>query len=170
VDLQKGQPIHSDKEAKSKPVDEIVVIDFDPVKREKPFPSISRKTGNRRPRQLADLHSSWLPDGMDIYEMGAYSAPDKAGEAELFPKIRGAVSLEWAQRVKPGAAESELKPAKSGVMTPCILTHGGLPKRLEVRWRQWVFMVGNTCYFIVSTIFPKGEGNFSGRGSHAEIV
>jgi hypothetical protein len=26
-----------------------------------------------------------------------------------------------------------------------------------VRWRQWVFMVGNKCYFAVSTIFPQYE-------------
>ncbi|HLX62952.1 MAG TPA: hypothetical protein VKX17_16895, partial [Planctomycetota bacterium] len=27
----------------------------------------------------------------------------------------------------------------------------------EIRWRQWVFMDGERCYFIVSTIFPDNE-------------
>jgi hypothetical protein len=25
----------------------------------------------------------------------------------------------------------------------------------EIRWRQWVFLVENRCYFVVSTILPE---------------
>src|SRR5262249_7541622 len=54
------------------------------------------------------------PMGMDIYESGTYTAKDQATEPELFDRVRKAVALEWAQRVKQDAIASELKPAKVG--------------------------------------------------------
>lgn len=99
-----------------------------------------------------------LPVGMDIYELGAYSAKDAKEEPKLFQKVRDEVALEWARRAKPGAKKEELKPAKVGAYDALYFESlidarsGG-----KVRWRHWVFMVGNRCYFVVSTIFPKDE-------------
>jgi hypothetical protein len=99
-----------------------------------------------------------FPVGMDIYEMGTYSADDKADEAALFAKVRQEVALQWAKRVKSDTQAADLKPAKVGGYE-ALHFEALLPTRngKEVRWRHWVFMVDNACYFIVSTIFPEME-------------
>lgn len=110
-------------------------------------------------------HGHWLACipptflvGMDIYEMGTYSASKKANEAALFAKVRQEVALEWAQRVKKDAKAEDLKPVKVGGFD-ALHFDAMVPSQddKDIRWRHWVFMVDNACYFIVSTIFPEME-------------
>jgi hypothetical protein len=110
-------------------------------------------------------HGNWVQHtppgesvGMDIYEMGSYSAPDKTQEADLLKRVPNEVALEWAKRVQAKASIADMKPAKVGPYDAIFfdaMVKSQLKK--DVRWRQWVFMVGNKCYFIVSTIFPESE-------------
>jgi hypothetical protein len=90
--------------------------------------------------------------------VGTYSADNPADEAELFQKVRAEVALEWAQRVRRDATADDMKPAKVGDFDALHYT-AMVPSQLggELRWRQWVFMAGNRCYFIVSTITPDLE-------------
>src|SRR5207237_3081135 len=99
-----------------------------------------------------------FPVGMDIYELGTYSSDDKATEKELFKKVRTEVAFEWAQRVAEDVDRTHLKPAKVGPYD-ALFFEAMVPSQLkkELRWRQWVFMVDNKCYFVVSTILPEME-------------
>jgi hypothetical protein len=99
-----------------------------------------------------------FPVGLDIYEMGVYSAEDKEAEPELFKSIRQDVALEWAQRVSEGAKLEDMREAKVGEYD-ALYFEAMIPSQLnkDIRWRQWVFMVDNACYFVVSTILPENE-------------
>jgi hypothetical protein len=110
-------------------------------------------------------HGNWVqcvPEGktvgVDIYESGAYSADNKGDEAELFKKVSSELSLEWAKRVSPKSSAKDMKTGKVG-QYDAICFDAMVPSRANknVRWRQWIFFVGNKCYFIVSTIFPEDE-------------
>lgn len=96
--------------------------------------------------------------GMDIYELGNFTSINKSNEGELLKQVPDEVSIEWARRVQPKAKKTDLKPSKVGTydavsFDSLVRAQGGK----DVRWRQWVFMAGNQCFFIVSTIFPEGE-------------
>jgi len=142
------------------PVKGVAIFEFSKTKRKKPF-KISLAQGWK-----ANDKGNWVmyvppqfPVGMDIYEMGTYSTKDKAGETEFLERIRTDVALEWANRVNPKAIKADLKPAKAGQNEALFyetLLKGQNKK--EFRWRHWVFMVGNRCYFIVSTIPPDLDG------------
>ncbi len=99
-----------------------------------------------------------FPVGLDIYETGCYSSKDAEADGDFLKSIRLAVALEWAQRVNENAVEEDLKPTRVGGFD-ALFYESMIPSQLgkEIRWRQWVFMVDNKCYFIVSTIFPELE-------------
>ncbi|WP_395743872.1 hypothetical protein [Prosthecobacter sp.] len=139
------------------------------------FTSVVAEAKPRKPYKVelakgwqAEDRGHWLacrpatfPVGMDIYEMGTYSAKKKEDEAALFEKVRKEVALEWAKRVKPEAKAEDLKPAKVGAYE-ALHFEAMIPARTggDVHWRHWVFMVDNACYFIVSTIFPEKEAEY----------
>ena len=68
------------------------------------------------------------------------------------------MSLEWAKGAKDGVDENDFTEAKVG---PYEALHFETMMPLQVgstvRWRQWVFMVDNKCYGVISTIFPPYE-------------
>ena len=98
-----------------------------------------------------------FPIGMDIYELGSYSA-DAKDEAELLKRVPKEVSLEWAKRAKDEIDPKEFTPAKVGQYDAIYFeTMMPLQDGRMVRWRQWTFMVDNRCYGVVSTIFPQFE-------------
>ncbi len=140
-----------------KPLEGPMIFEFTKRAREKPF-EVTLADGWK-----SDDKGHWLmlippsfPVGMDIYEMGTYSAADPADEAELFKKVRAEVALEWAQRVYKEAETGDLTPAKVGDYDALYFEKLlGANQGKPIRWRQWVFMVGNKCYFIVSTIVPQ---------------
>ena len=143
----------------AKRVDGPAIFEFTRTKREKPF-KIEVADG-WTPNNMGN----WImyvppqfPVGMDIYEMGTYSTDDQADPKAFFEEIRSAVALEWATRVFPKAVKQDLTVAKVG---PYEALHfdkllKGQDKK-EIHWRHWVFMVGNKCYFVVSTILPRLE-------------
>lgn len=149
------------KEENMPPQADIIVVYFEKTKtpRAKPYEVTLAKDWQSEDRgHWTACRPPTVPVGMDIYEVGTYSAKDKASEAALFERVRKAVALEWAQRVKEGAKADELKPAKVGPFD-ALFFESMIDARTgsKVRWRHWVFMVGNECYFIVSTIFPGDE-------------
>jgi hypothetical protein len=138
-------------------VSDLAIFEFTPAERERPF--------------IVDLAEGWtsmdkghwvmyippnFPVGMDIYEMGTYSSDEDGSEQDCFNQVRSDVALEWARRVNENAAQTDLKPAKVGAFD-ALYYESLIPSQLqrEVRWRQWVFMDGGQCYFIVSTILPE---------------
>jgi hypothetical protein len=95
---------------------------------------------------------------MDIYELGSYSTDDESAPADRMNTIRAAVSLEWAQRVSKTATIENLQAAKVGTYDALYFeTLIASQPGQELHWRQWVFIEGNRCYFIVSTIVPDME-------------
>ena len=97
-----------------------------------------------------------FPVGMDIYEMGTYSPMEGDADAEFANRIRQQVALSWATRVNPEATAKDFKPAKVGEIDALYFeSMVGSRVGKEIRWRQWVFMDQNRCFFIVSTILPE---------------
>ncbi|MEA3208709.1 MAG: hypothetical protein QOE70_1766 [Chthoniobacter sp.] len=141
---------------------DIIIVHFQKTQRAKPY-EVTLATdwkSEDRGHWTACIPPS-APMGMDIYETGTYSAKDKAREPELFERVRKAVALDWAQRVKPGSQADDLKRAKVGPFD-ALFFESMIDARTgsKVHWRHWVFMAGNECYFIVSTIFPDDEKTF----------
>ncbi|MCX7008255.1 MAG: hypothetical protein NTY53_13580 [Kiritimatiellaeota bacterium] len=141
------------------PLEGFAIFEFVSAKRAKPFEVTLAKGWKAEDRgHWLTLVPPTFPVGLDIYEIGAYSAVDPAQEKALFKKVPAEVALEWAQRVKKNATRKELKPGKVGpydawFFEAMVPTHLGQ----DAHWRHWVFMVANKCYFIVSTIFPERE-------------
>ena len=142
-----------------RPAEGIAIFEFTRTVREKPF-EITLATGWNR----ID-NGNWLmlvppdfPVGMDIYEMGTYSSDDCAAEKDLLKRVPTEVALESAKRAHKDAGREDLKPCEVGPYE-ALFFETMVPSRLggEVRWRQWVFMVDNRCYFVVSTIAPEYE-------------
>jgi hypothetical protein len=141
------------------PVEDLAIFEFTKTKRAKPF-EVALAEGWK-----AVDKGNWLmlippmfPVGMDIYELGTYSSDDKAKQSDLLKKVQMEVALEWARRVNWDAEPKKLKIAKVGPYEALFFT-AMIPSQLEkdIRWRQWVFMVDNKCYFVVSTILPEFE-------------
>ena len=148
-----------DDKSKDKKSNSLVAFEFFEEKRRKPY-EVNLASG-----WSTKDNGNWVmctppgaTVGMDIYEIGKFSSINKSNEAELYKQVPYEVSMEWAQRVKPGAKKSELKPAKVGEFD--ALHFESMVKtqdKKSVHWRQWVFMGGNECFFIVSTIYPESE-------------
>lgn len=144
-----------------KTIDEgIVVLSFRPDKeRKKPFmitPAAGWRHEDRGHWEMFIPPSA--PVGMDIYEAGCYSAKKGEDSEKLMLRVRKEVSLEWAGRVYPKIDEKDLKLDKVGPFE-ALHFEASVPSQLgkDVHWRQWVFMAGNRCFFIVSTLFPEQE-------------
>jgi hypothetical protein len=153
-----GKYFQSDVPGES-PVTDLAIFEFTPAKRDKPFEVTLAKDWK------AIDKGHWLmlvppsfPVGMDIYELGSYSTDDKSAPPDWINSIRGDVALEWAQRVTPTATRDDLQSAKVGPYE-ALYFESLIPSQLDkkLRWRQWVFVESNRCYFIVSTISPELE-------------
>jgi hypothetical protein len=149
--------IQSDKQIP--PTDRPVIFEFTPTKRHKPF-AVTLPKGWK-----CEDQGNWLmlippsaPVGLDIYEMGTYSCDDKASEKELFTRVRQEVAREWAQRVNAKADLKDMSTRRVAAFE-ALSFEAMVPSKLnkDVRWRQWVFMVTNRCFFVVSTISPEAE-------------
>ncbi|MDX1986551.1 MAG: hypothetical protein SFV17_07680 [Candidatus Obscuribacter sp.] len=142
-----------------KPISDIVVFEFSKVERKRPIQVILAKgwTATDRGHWIMCVPPT-APVGMDIYELGRYSCDDKAKIQDLFMQIPKDVSLDWARRVKPDASASELKSAKVG-RYDALLFEATIKARTggDVHWRQWVFMAGDRCFLVLSTLFPDQE-------------
>lgn len=139
------------------PIKELAIFEFTKTHREKPF-TVTLADGWK-----SEDKGHWLmlippsfPVGMDIYEMGTYSADAAEDQADLLQKVRSEVAVEWAKRVHPEAEAEDMHPARVGDYE-ALYFETMVPSQLkkDLRWRQWVFMVDDKCYFIVSTILPE---------------
>jgi hypothetical protein len=141
------------------PVEGLAIFEFTATHREKPFEVTPAKGWKSTDKGNWMMYvPPMFPVGMDIYELGDYSSDDKTQEKELLAKVPIEVSLEWARRAKDKVDRKELKPAKVGPYDALYFeTRMTLQGGMEIRWRQWVFMAGNRCYFVVSTILPELE-------------
>jgi hypothetical protein len=140
-------------------VDGPMIFEFLPTKREKPF-EVTLAEGWK-----SNDRGSWLmlvppgfPVGLDIYEMGVYSADVQAEEPKLLERVPIGVALGWIARIQVNADKDSLKAAKVGTHD-ALFFETTVPSQVgeDVHWRQWTFMVGNRCYGIVSTILPSLE-------------
>ena len=154
-----NQFVQSDVEMKDA-IQDLAIFEFSPAAKKRPKPyQINLEKGWK----TID-HGNWVmhvpptfPVGFDIYEMGVYTT-DEADKTKFYERIRKDVSLQWARRVKPDAEAGDLVDAKIGKYDALHFT-SMIPSQLgeDLRWRQWVFMEGNRCYFIVSTILPEKD-------------
>lgn len=138
---------------------EMAIFEFAEHERQKPYDLSMAKAWASSDRGNWTMYSPPIfPVGLDVYEMGTYSASAPSGQAELYKRVPGEVALEWAKRVQPKATREDLKPAKVG-QYDAIFFESMVKSQMKkpVHWRQWVFMVGNTCYFIVSSILPEND-------------
>ena len=154
-----NQFVQSDNEVKD-PIQNLAIFEFTPAAKKRPKPY---KINLAKGWKTID-NGNWVmhvpptfPVGFDIYEMGVYST-DEADKTKFYQQIRKDVSLQWAGRVKPDAEADDLVNAKVGEYDALHFT-SLIPSQFgeDVRWRQWVFMVDNRCYFIVSTILPEKD-------------
>lgn len=143
------------------PAQDMAIFEFTKAERKKPF-EVALAEGWKSIDK-----GSWLmlvppdfPIGMDIYQMGAYSsedAKDAEALAELMKQVRADVALEWARRVN-SQARAEDSSIESVGPYEALHFEVMVPTQLgEMRWRQWVFVVENKCFFVVSTILPELE-------------
>lgn len=146
----------------SAPLEGFAVFEFKPTKREKPWKIDLAKGWTAQDMGTWVMHRPLkFPVGMDIYEAGTYSTKktaDPKSKEEFFNSIRTDVSMLWANLVNKNAQNSDLEAEKVGDFD-ALYYESLIPSRLgkEIKWRQWVFMDGNKCYFIVSTILPELE-------------
>jgi hypothetical protein len=145
------------EKVQDKPVEGLVNFHFQRIKRKKPYRVTLAENWK------AEDKGHWMmyippnfPVGMDIYEFGRYSTKQDDKKA-FFESIRTDVALEWAQRVNPETSEEDLKPANVGTYEALFYERLLKGNGKKMRWRQWVFMVEDRCFFIVSTIPPNLE-------------
>ena len=139
----------------------LVVFEFVEADRVRPYELNPAKDWVPLDRGNWTMYSpSGSPVSLDVYEMGSYSAQDRSQEPELLKKVSQEVALVWAKRITPRAKAADFTESKVGpfhaLFFEARVKTQAKPKR-DVTWRQWVFMDGQQCYFIVSTIFPESE-------------
>jgi hypothetical protein len=141
------------------PVRDLAMFEFTKTEREKPYEVALVKGWKAADRgHWMMLSPPGFPVGMDIYEMGTYSSDDEVDASEFQQRMRGEIALDWARRVKEDAGPEDLKPVRVGELD-ALYFESLAPSQLgkDIRWRQWVMMADNRCYFIMSTILPDLE-------------
>ncbi len=161
--VKENQFALSDSPAKGKPDDNLIIITF------KANPSIvvtrraySIKLAEGWKRNDRGHWEMLVPPkvrvGMDIYDMGRYSAETPFEQDELMKRVRLEVSQDWAAQIGKKLAAADFQTVKVGKFE-ALHFDAMIPSRLnkDVHWRQWVLTVGDRCFFIVSTLFPDQE-------------
>lgn len=149
--------IKSDKKT-DKPIEEIGIFEFQESERTPPY-TIKLAEGwksSDRGGWVANYPPIY-PVGMDIFELGHYSAND-ASKDDLTKKIPFDVALEWAKRVKPDATVKDITTTKVADYEASYFDTILKAKTGEnMRWRHWAFMADQHGYLILSTILPENE-------------
>lgn len=160
---KEDQFVSSDVPDDGKPSDKVAIVTFKPhptpLTARHPFKITPAKDWQRRDMGHWDmLIPPSAPVGMDIYEMGRYSAKDDTALAGLMKRVMKEVALACARKVSKEPKESDLKTTKVG-QYDALHFDAMIPSRFgkDVHWRQWVVAVGNRCFFIVSTLFPDQD-------------
>jgi hypothetical protein len=149
-----------DTTGQKKPLKDMAIFEFSENKKiEKPYEMTLEKGWKTVDKGHWVMHvPKEFPIGMDIYQMGTYSPEKGEVTPEFINKTRLNISLTWAQRVRPETKSKDLITTKVGSYEALYfesMTKSQLGE--EIKWRQWVFFVGNEAYFIVSTILPEFE-------------
>lgn len=135
-------------------VDNLAMFEFSKVKREHPFEIDVAKgwTANDKGDWIMYVPPNFIV-GMDIYQMGAYSADDSARE-KLRAEVCRDVSLHWLRRLGMSDEPDRFQTAKVGAYDALFFDKLiSTPDGKQLHWRQWVFMAGDQCYAVISTIF-----------------
>lgn len=143
----------------SKPMEGIGIFEFKKAERKRPYEFTLANGWQSHDK------GSWVmcvpptaPVGMDIYELGTYSSDTKTEDSKSLGRIPFDIALEWARRVKEKVDESEIRHVKVGSHDTCFF-ETTLPSKLgkDVYWRHWVFMSGNRCYLVLSTLITDSD-------------
>lgn len=140
------------------PVDNLAMFEFVPAERELPY-ALALAAGwkaNDKGNWVMYVPPAFIV-GMDIHNMGQYSS-DGDNQSDFFRGVAEEVSLEWARRIGQKISAADLTAAKVGKYDAQFFDVT-LPTRdgKQLRWRQWVYMVDDVCYAVISTIFPSHE-------------
>lgn len=91
------------------------------------------------------------PVGMDIYQMGKYSADNPKEESAFFEKIRNTLALRFATGFKKDITIKEMQTVKiDGV--DALFFESISPIRDYIMWRQWVLVKNGKAFVIVSSL------------------
>ena len=101
-----------------------------------------------------------FPVGIDFYEVGTYSLGTSI--PTTMERIVDDVALEWAKRANAKATMSDMAPARVGKFNARYF-QARVASRMggELNWKQWVFSVGNRCYFVISTLDDNNSRSLS---------
>ncbi len=101
-----------------------------------------------------------FPVGMDIYQLGSYSATDSKSESALFKNVRDSLALRFASAFDRGIAVKDMRTETvDGV--DALFYEASSPVRKEVMWRQWVLVKNGRAFAIVSTLKKDDTKLFS---------
>jgi hypothetical protein len=95
-----------------------------------------------------------FPVGMDIYQLGSYSAEKPKEEAKLLEKVREDLALRFAKGFDPNIKAKDMQTVKVND-TDALYFESAVPKREEIIWRQWVFIKNGKAFAIVSSLMKK---------------
>lgn len=94
---------------------------------------------------------STFPVGMDIYQLGTYSADDPKDEAKLFEESRNDLALRFARGFDKKISAKDMKIVKvDGV--DALYFEAIPPQRKEIIWRQWALVKNGKGFVIVSSL------------------
>lgn len=92
-----------------------------------------------------------FPVGMDIYQLGTYSADNSKDEAKLFKSVRDDLALRFAKGFKKDIKAKDMKTVKVDDSS-ALYFESPAPQRKEIIWRQWALVKNGRAFVIVSTL------------------
>ncbi len=95
-----------------------------------------------------------FPVGMDIYQLGSYSAKKSKDEAKLFEKIREDLALRFAKGFNPNIKAKDMQSVKIDE-ADALYFEAPIPRREGAVWRQWVFVKNGKAFAIVSSLMKQ---------------
>ena len=95
-----------------------------------------------------------FPVGMDVYQLGGYSAADSKKEAELFSRVREDLALRFATGFNPNVKAKDMQIVKVNE-ADALYFEADIVRREGAIWRQWVFVKNGKAYAIVSSLMKK---------------
>ena len=146
-------------EGNKQDIKQVAIFDFSEAERAKPYEITMAHGWTKADKGSWVMYSPAGSDtSMDVYEMGTYTSQDKSAEPELLKKVPQELALEWARKVKPKAKLTDFSARKVSNHDAIFFeTSVKSQAKKDVHWRQWLFMDGEQCYFIVSTLYPDVE-------------
>ena len=101
-----------------------------------------------------------FPVGMDVYQLGGYSAADAKMEAELFARVREDLALRFATGFNPNVKAKDMQIVKVAD-ADALYFEADIPRREGAVWRQWVFVKNGKAFAIVSSLMKKDAKLFA---------